>query len=353
MSRIKYANIKIGAERLAVVDQATEICEEYAQQGLSLTLRQVYYQFVARGLMDNKQQNYKRLGDILNDARMAGLFDWDYMIDRTRNLVSQPHWESPRTLINAVSEQYRTDLWKTQKQRVEVWIEKDAGIGVIEAVCEGNNVPYFACRGYTSASEMWAASQRVGDYLRRGDRVTILHIGDHDPSGLDMTRDMQKRLATFVLNDWKREFMAGMTGITSADIYDHMRRNMTIVGGNVGPTQAPFRLKRIALSYAQVQQYAPPPNPAKTTDSRFEAYMAETGLDESWELDALDPRVLQDLIQAEIDLVKNEDTWDEAYERQERERALLRLVSQNWTEVTDNYRDQIPGADDDEDDDRG
>jgi hypothetical protein len=81
MPRIRYVDMAFGTKRMAVVDQATEICEEYARQGFSLTLRQLYYQFVARGLLVNKQSEYKRLGEILNDARLAGLFDWNYLIE--------------------------------------------------------------------------------------------------------------------------------------------------------------------------------------------------------------------------------------------------------------------------------
>lgn len=346
MARIKYATVKMGPDRLRVVDQATEICEGYAAQGLSLTLRQVYYQFVARGLMENKQTNYKRLGEILNDARMGGLFDWDFLIDRTRNLVDLSHWDSPAAIIKGSARGYRTDLWKPQKQRVEVWIEKDAGIGVIEAVCQANDVPYFSCRGYTSASELWAAAQRVGDRIRHGERVTILHVGDHDPSGLDMTRDMQKRMATFIYTDWFREF-GGSSNFRA--IAQSMREGMRLVGGTITDTQAPYRIKRIALTIEQVEEYQPPPNPAKTTDSRFERYAEETGLDESWELDALDPFVLQDLIHSEIEAVRDADLWERTERKQEVERALLTKVSEKWTEIADRYRDEIPGLDDTDD----
>lgn len=305
--RIAYTSKKMSPARLAVVAQAEAICQQYQAQGLTLTLRQLYYQFVARGLLPNKQQEYKRLGDILNDARMAGALDWDYLVDRTRNLVAQSHWSSPSQIIDAVADQYRTDLWAAQNHRVEVWIEKDAGIGVIEGVCERNDVPYFSCRGYTSVSEIWASAMRIVRYIKAGDSVTILHIGDHDPSGLDMSRDIEDRLFTFIQKH---------------------------VGGLIF---GKFTVKRIALSYEQVEQYNPPPNPAKTTDSRFMKYFEDTGLDESWELDALDPSVLNDLIQDEIDLIKDPGVWAESFEEQERQRADLVAVSDQWFEVVEAF----------------
>lgn len=341
MAKICYVKKNVGADRLAIIERAEAICEEYQAQGLRLTLRQCFYQFVARDLLPNKQSEYKRLGEILNDARMGGLLDWDFLVDRTRNLVSLPKWDSPAQLIRAVTKQYRTDLWAPQHQRVEVWIEKDAGIGVIEGVCEENHVPYFSCRGYTSVSEIWAASQRIFDYISLGEQVLILHIGDHDPSGLDMTRDITDRLKTFLTRDWMREHPGCRRpggGTTVEDIKDDMRRHMGARGWD--GTGSPWRVKRIALNQDQVERYSPPPNPAKTTDSRFEKYVEETGLDESWELDALDPVVLQDLIQTEIDGARDEGAWDEAEVAQEHERALLEAVSSHWSDVAATYAEE-------------
>ena len=166
--RIRYINKKFQPASQRLIDQANQICAGYASSGLSLTLRQLYYQFVARDLLPNEQRSYDRLGAVISDARMAGEFDWDYIIDRTRNLASVNTWGSPASLVKAAAEQYRTDLWAPQKRRVEVWIEKDAAIGVIESVCNLNGVPYFSCRGYTSSSEMWSAATRIGEYLRNG-----------------------------------------------------------------------------------------------------------------------------------------------------------------------------------------
>jgi len=306
MARIAYIDKNFKGESLDMIQQANAICAEYDAQGLTLTLRQLYYQFVARGLLANRQQNYKRLGSILNDARMAGKMDWDYLVDRTRNLSSLAHWDSPAEIIDAVANQYRTDLWQHQPTRVEVWIEKDAGIGVIEGVCERNDVPYFSCRGYTSVSEIWSASQRLGRYTYNQD-VVILHIGDHDPSGIDMSRDIEDRLRLFIHHDFG--------------------------------TSRGLEVRRIALNYDQVQQYNPPPNPAKQTDARFQRYVEDTGLYESWELDALDPVILQDLIQEQIDGVKDDDLWVEHQNAMFRERDTLQAVSSHWGEVVDHCSD--------------
>src|SRR5262249_10346260 len=159
-----------------------------AAQGYNLTLRQLFYQFVSRDLIPNNVRSYKRLGSIINDARLAGLIDWSAIEDRTRNLHELPCWRTPAGIIRSCAQQYRTDLWAKQENRVEVWIEKEALAGVFERVCDELRVPFFSCRGYTSQSEMWVAGHRLKRIIDAGQRPVILHFGDHDPSGMDMTR---------------------------------------------------------------------------------------------------------------------------------------------------------------------
>lgn len=95
MPKIAYLEKKMGAKRLAVVKQANVIIEEYQAQGFRLTLRQLYYQFVARGFIANNQKEYALLGSTINDGRLCGLIDWHAIEDRTRNLRSVSHWTSP------------------------------------------------------------------------------------------------------------------------------------------------------------------------------------------------------------------------------------------------------------------
>lgn len=339
MARICYQQKSFNPAHREIIDAANSICAEYAGQGLTLTLRQLYYQFVARDLLPNQQSEYKRLGVILNDARMAGEMDWDYLIDRTRNVVAPPHWANPADLLAKATAAYRTDLWAGQHQRVHVWVEKDAAIGVIEGVCDVNSVPYFSCRGYTSVSELWAAAQRIRYDIENGDRVTILHVGDHDPSGLDMSRDIDDRLRLFIVKDWLATWGLGMPRpVTVGAIKQHMREHMRARGGTISDDQGPWRIKRIALNRDQVDRYGPPPNPAKTTDARFRRYVDETGLSESWELDALDPVVLQGLIQDEIERVRDDATWAASYAAMEEDRMTLNELVAQWERVSRSLR---------------
>lgn len=295
MPKIKYQDRAFGPGSLKLIDKCNEIIADYTAQGFILTLRQLYYQMVSRDIIPNKQSEYKRLGSIVNDARLAGLIDWTAIEDRTRNIRQLSRWNTPNDIVDACSRQFHMDMWEGQAVRPEVWIEKDALVGVIEGVCNEYDVPYFSCRGYTSQSEMWGAAQRLERIRRSGQKPIIFHFGDHDPSGKDMTRDIVDRL---------RLFMGGT------------------------------KLERLALNMDQVEQYGPPPNPAKITDSRFAGYMAEFGA-ESWELDALEPAVIAQLIRDALDDLIERDAWDDRVAQIADSRRQLARISEKWAHVVE------------------
>ncbi|MCK4601056.1 MAG: hypothetical protein KAU28_01230 [Phycisphaerae bacterium] len=281
---------RMAKSTLTTIETAAAVIREYQAQGYVLTLRQLYYQFVARDLSENTQRAYSRLGRIISEARLYGLLDWDALEDRTRNLETINAWDSPRAIIEASAEQYQRDLWVNQPAYVEVWVEKEALLGVIARTCTDLRVPHFACRGYVSQSEMFNAGyHRLRRALANDRRCIIIHLGDHDPSGVDMTRDIHDRL----------ELFAGDT----------------------------ITVNRIALNWDQVEEYKPPPNPAKQTDSRCAQYMAQFG-DEGWELDALEPAVLDRLIREAVLEHVDQDAWQEQADREETDRrTLARIVT--------------------------
>lgn len=318
MPKVCYIERKFSPGSLDIIRAAEAICDEYKEQGFSLTLRQLYYQFVARGLIPNKDTEYKRLGSVINDARLAGLIDWSHIEDRTRYLRSNSHWDAPGDIIASAALSFAVDKWATQEFRCEVYIEKDALVGVIEDVCQAEDVPFFSCRGYTSQSEIWAAAQRLMCHCRRGQDVLIIHLGDHDPSGIDMSRDIAERLGLFV----RGHIIEGLPdrGVQSW----HINR---VSGGS-----RRIEVRRIALNMPQVEEYEPPPNPAKLTDSRCTGYIKRFG-DESWELDALPPNVIADLIRKHITERRDDGPWTAAIQEEAEAKELLSDASQHWNDV--------------------
>ncbi len=327
----KFRDKNFTAEQLVILTQCNGYIDRTRRAGYMVTLRQVYYFTISKDILPtswidedynlkqglspdtkNTLKNYKRLGELLNDARYAGLVDWDAMEDRTRNLESVSHWSNPESIMESCADSYRNDKWENQPKRVEVWVEKDALVGVLEKVCRELDVPWFSCRGYTSSSELYSAGKRMRKYKQWGQEPVIIYLGDHDPSGVDMTRDIHERVR-----------LLGRTDI---------------------------EMRRIALTMDQIEELSPPPNPAKLTDSRAKKYIDAYG-DDSWELDALPIEYIDRIISETVMEYRDEDAWAEAVQDERKDRRLMRLASRRWADVVqflDDTSDKNVEEEDDE-----
>ena len=274
------------AASLKRIDQVNEIIADYQRQGYSLTLRQLYYQLVSRDLIPNKQNEYAKLSALVTDARRSGLIDWDAIEDRTRYLREYKALSGINEAIRQAAYQYSIDLWEGQSCYVEVWVEKDALIDIVERACNRYRVPFFSCRGFTSDSEIYKAGQRMRQIYADGKDIILLHLGDHDPSGCEMSKDILRRVELF------------------------------------GGLSDKIDFQRIALNMDQIEEFNPPPNPAKETDTRASAYIEKYG-PISWELDALDPATLTRLIQTTIEKYLDLDLFCKRMTREAAEQDKL------------------------------
>lgn len=285
MTLIKYKEINFTTARLERIRRVAVIIEDYGRRGFPvLSLRQVYYILVTKNVIANEERSYDQLGDDLRDGRLAGLISWEAIEDRNKGLKGHQYWESPADLVTQARDGYRLDKWADQPVRPEVWVEKRALESVVGEMAGKLDVDFFAVGGYNSASEMWRGGRRMAGRIQRGQRPVVLYLGDHDPSGMDMVRDTQERLALF----------AGV----------------------------PIQVIRVALNMDQIERYRPPPNPAKVRDPRFAEYLSKYG-DESWEVDALAPEVLQDLIRSAVLAFRDAGRWEVALELENVDRARL------------------------------
>jgi len=299
---------KFRQDTLDIIDKCVEVLDEYAVDGYDLTLRQLYYQMVARDLFPdtwiseagtkNNPENYNRLGTIVNDARLAGLMDWDMIVDRGRSTERNSHWKHPGEILDTVTRAFRIDKWENQPFYIEVMCEKQALEGVLEPVCCVLDVPFTSNKGYASQSFMYRKGKEIAKAAARGKHIHIFYLGDHDPSGLDMDRDIKERLQLFAGEQLNFHF-----------------KNLAV--------------KRVALTLHQVDQHNPPPNPAKITDSRAKAYIDNYG-DESWELDALEPHILADLVTAEVESLRDEALWEEACREEEKMKQELMVIAAKY-----------------------
>jgi hypothetical protein len=263
MAKQAYITKRFSLDRLVTIQRVNDIVEDLQSQGFRLTTRQIYYQLVAAGHIPNTIQSYKNVADTINDGKLAGLIDWEAIEDRTRSFSREQRWDSGAHILDACIRGYHQDMWVGQASRVFVLVEKDALKGVLEPTCRKYDVPLLAARGYPSGTVLREfAESDLLPCLDEGLEPIILHLGDHDPSGIDMSRDLSKRFEMFC--------------------------------------DYPIEVRRIALNMDQVLEVNPPPNPAKSTDARFAGYAKEFG-HESWELDALSPSYLVRLLSSEIE----------------------------------------------------
>lgn len=281
--------------RLSMINK---IIEEYKESGYKLTLRQLYYQLVSRDIIENKLSEYSKLSVLITKGRMAGIVDWDAIEDRLRVPDSPSAWDSPQQILKAVANQYRKDRMNGQENHIEVWVEKDALSGVLKRVSYPFGVALMVNRGYSSTTAVHDAYGRFVEAWDAGKKVYVLYLGDHDPSGIDMVRDIKERIRIFR-------------------------------GCDVEDLDKEFEIQRIALTTEQVRRYNPPPNPAKFSDPRASAYVAQYGKT-CWEVDALPPEVLNKLVTDAITHLIDYEKYEEVLAEEEIDKKKLKKLIDNW-----------------------
>lgn len=274
-------------EAREIVEKCVEIVADYQGQGFDLSIRQLYYQLVSKNIIKNSERSYKSLITTISQARLAGLIDWEAIVDRGRETHHSPGYESAFDFMNGMEYAFRLNMWNRQPCHLEVMVEKQALEGVLIPVCDKWQVPFSVNKGYSSQTALYTTGKRLEDICVP---ITILYLGDHDPSGIDMTRDVQERLSQFA--------------------------------------NKPIDVDRVALNMDQVRQWNLPPNPTKMNDTRSAYYVTNYGL-ECWELDAIEPSELSNMVEAKILACLDPIAWRESEEKQKKIR----------NEIKDSYQD--------------
>lgn len=270
---------KLGLSKsnVLMLDRINDILEEYVNDGYTLTLRQLYYQLVSRDVIPNNDKEYAKLSNILKNGRMAGIVDWSSIEDRVRRPKLPYYVSGVKDAIKDTISQYRIDRMAGQDRNIEIWVEKDALSNVLYRVSEKYHIRLMVNRGYSSVSAMYDA------YNRLCDDDVILYFGDHDPSGMDMIRDVRDRLLEFGVH---------------------------------------IDIRPIALTMEQIEEFNPPPNPAKITDPRAKWYIEKYGKT-SWELDALPPKELIRLAESAVGEIIDKKLYEDMLAEEKRGIAEL------------------------------
>lgn len=316
--KIKFRNISLNKANKLKLELINSIIKEYQNEGYTLTLRQLYYQLVTRDIIPNVQSEYAKLSKLLKEGRMAGVVDWDAIEDRLRQPSVPSSWDSPKSILRSALFSYARPRQKGQNNYLEVWVEKDALSGVLKRITEKYHIPIMVNRGYSSVSAMYDSYERFVEAFRQDQKIKILYLGDYDPSGIDMIRDIRDRIKEFFSSeDFKSDLFEKLDYEERLNVNDEIQKELDFTQYEFDSDirdyindesekryfekwfSENFIVEPIALTIEQIKQYNPPPNPAKRTDPRAKDFIEKFG-STSWEVDALPPNVLNTILDNKI-----------------------------------------------------
>lgn len=273
---------------LTLVDAAAAILQEIQPA----TVRAVCYRLFTAGLIPNMGKNPTgAVSKQLVWARENGHIDWAWIVDETREAERIAAWDSPDEVIDCAVRQYRRDNWRDQPHWIEVWSEKGTVRGTLAPVLKKYGITLRVMHGFGSASALHdIATETVGSEKP----LTILYVGDFDPSGMEMSeRDIPSRITRY---------------------------------------QGQATIRRIALTVDDVRETDCHGNPVlpyfdaatKKSDSRHKWFVARYG-SKCWELDAMSPAILRARLESAVLAMMDIDTWNRALMT---ERAEINALNQ-------------------------
>lgn len=167
---------------------------EVLEEDRPMTVRQVYYRLTVSGAIEKTEKEYKTVVRILTDMRRAGEVPFPWIADNTRSMRKPYSCPNLEAALRDTVDTYRRSYWDDQPAYVEVWLEKDALSGVCYEVTRVWDVPLMVTRGYPSISFLHDSAETIAG---NGKPAFLYYFGDHDPSGVDITRAVEEGIREF------------------------------------------------------------------------------------------------------------------------------------------------------------
>ena len=245
------------------------------------TVRGVFYQATVLGIVDKTENEYKTVQRNLANMRKTGRIPFSWIADNTRWMRKPRTFSGLEAALRDSWKYYRKSIWHDQSDYVEIWMEKDALAGVLYPTTSKWDVPLMVTRGYSSLSFLYESAE----YINSLEKPTYIYcLGDYDPSGVDISLNIEKSL---------RQYAAG------AEIY----------------------FERIAVTPAQISEWNLPARPTKKTDSRSKNFKGE-----SVELDAIPAKKLRELISECIEKHIDSEILDRTMMAEDAEKQTLENI---------------------------
>lgn len=273
-----------------------------------MTLRQLFYRLVSAGELSNTQVEYKRLGKVMTRLREAGDVPFSWMVDHVRSTLKPSSWSGLADFGDTVRRSYRKDLWASMPHHVEVFVEKDAIAGTIQPVTKEYDIALHVCRGYASLSfvgeiaELWKESPKP---------VFAYYVGDFDPSGFDIERDLREKLARY-------------SGLTV-----HRRARVSAADLRLAERTRCAFMVRLAVLHSDFHTHNLISLPAKQSDNRMKGFVEEHG-DSCAEVDALPPTELRRRVRQAIERHIDQERWERLKQVEGLEQQTLLNLVDGW-----------------------
>jgi hypothetical protein len=268
---------------LELLKQVQQVIQSY---DFALTLRQIYYQLVAKQIIPNQQKYYKTISRLCVIGRDENMLPEDSFADRLREIDKPTSWDDLGDFMKTVKGAYKKSKWNNQAAYVETWTEKDALRGVISPITYEYDVPLLVVRGQVSRTAIYESYKRFEQKAKEEKDCYLFYFGDFDPSGISIYKSLADRIRNF---------------------------------GDYGEL---IKFERIALTREQIETYGLPQDPAKTSDPNYSKFVSEHG-DNVVELDALPPDVLRELIEESIESSIDNVLLSQVQETEKEEKTRL------------------------------
>ena len=314
-----------------IIDEVNSLLDDYTLGGFTPTLRQLFYRLVSKEphYLKNTKADYRNLGRHINEAKEGGYIDWDAVEDRTRYLRERPRYANLQDFVDSLIDGWHMDFWTKQLVRPEIWVEKDALLGILEPVCRRYDVGLYSLRGWGRPADNFAAAQRFLADSRAKDcplTTRIFHLGDHDPTGCAVTGQLDEKIreyATKISEGWNGFVEVRRLGL----MCDKCGETDQIAKYNLSPNR--IGDDKTEKQFDEFKDPKEKRKERKEEESRKRAYVAlHDGCEDTWELDALAPADLQDLVEKAIkSCIEFPIFWDDRQEEiAAAKRTLVRLV---------------------------
>lgn len=253
-----------------------------------------------RTLYVNDRKSYQDLSDLITRLRLLGEIPWEAVSDETRPVALWNVWASPRAFIreqlNGFLKGYFRDLLQSQPNHVEVVCEKNTIYRMVKDVTAKYCLPTMSGRGFSSIDPVHEIYER---YQRSGkDTLVVIVCSDYDAEG---------------------QWIPQVTGRTLRDDFSVFASDVEII--------------KAAVTAEQIERYElPSDNEAKCDTARQCKFIAQFG-EHAYELEALEPRILQAELVEVIDQVIDVEAFNAELDAEKEDHGFVSGIKQKAVEA--------------------